>query len=339
VLVRKKLCASGIHNIEACYYGKSVHLGRIEDVIAGQTLAQLIVSQQDSLTAMHLRAICAHLGEALARLHGMLQDDELGRDVAGLYRSPHRSKLLSRARRWRAAAVLAVDSSQLRWHPTWQTFCGGFQRVCADMEHLIEQTNKRARSGLSMRIVLGHFDPTPANIIVQGSHTHPTGIQLIDFEWAGPNYAVYDFAKFVISMQDILDSNAHCSFTQADVLDGVRTMVQSYTRCLQTINGDKLSTSEEAQALLFDDILLYTPIVAAVNMFSNLRHASEAQQLHDIPNTAARWMDGGTFNWLAHAQQHLHLYDYDFSNATPPNAKKMRCGRAVDPSAGANRAE
>ena len=53
----------------------------------------------------------------------------------------------------------------------------------------------------------------------------------------------------------------------------------------------------------------------SVNLCSNLIHASEENQLLEVPATADRWLPDGSFNWLAHAATHMSL-DFKAARAT-----------------------
>ena len=138
----------------------------------------------------------------------------------------------------------------------------------------------------------------------------------MDFEWAGPNLAVYDFAKFYISMQMRIDQG-RCQFTEAQLQAGLRAMVGNYLRQLLGSDGEEGPQGPEGggegelelQTTRFcTDVLQYAPVVAAVNLCSNLIHASEENQLLEVPATADRWLPDGSFNWLAHAATHMSLY-------------------------------
>ena len=94
--------------------------------------------------------------------------------------------------------MIAVNGSLLQETEIWQDLVRGFNTIAAEIEVLMTEASTCMVSSYSTRIVFGHFDPTPANVMVMGGGCEPTGAELVDFEWAGPNLAVYDFAKFLV---------------------------------------------------------------------------------------------------------------------------------------------
>ena len=307
-LSSRKLCAGLISCVCAPYFSESMHLGRVEEWLPGQTMIDLLREPSTDLPG-----IAGHIGRALSRLHSLLGNeaqDGGASSVSGLFRSPLKPKVLSRGRRWRISAMIAVYGSLLQKMEIWQELLRGFNSIAAEIEVLMAEASGSMCSSYSSQIVFGHFDPTPANVVVMGGGCKPTGAELVDFEWAGPNLAVYDFAKFFISMQMRIDQGGcHCTEEQLKV--AMRSMVESYLKT-------HLAGSEEQHAgfdlgsevaKLCQDIQTYASVVAAVNMFSNLIHASEENQLRElIPQTADLWLPGGSFNWLAHASAHMRLY-------------------------------
>ena len=318
-LSARKLCAGLISCIAARYFGEQMHLGRVEETLLGRNMDELL---QDAST--DLAAICGHVGNAFTGLHALLGEDMRGTSpraggssVTELFRTrSSRPKVLSRGNRWRINAMIAVNGSQLQAVPIWQELHSGFHRVAAEMEALMESAGTNLSSSFSSRMVFGHFDPTPANLVVVGPPAAPEAAHLVDFEWAGPNLAVYDFAKFYISMQMRIDQG-RCQFTEAQLQAGLRAMVGNYLRQLLGSDGEEGPEGPEGdgegelelQTTRFcTDVLQYAPVVAAVNLCSNLIHASEENQLLEVPATADRWLPDGSFNWLAHAATHMSLY-------------------------------
>lgn len=318
-LDKRGLCAKVVGNISAEYYGREVHLGRIEEMLPGPTLGEYLTAQKP---CQDLASMCEYIGAELAGLHTMLKGD--GEDsprLSELFPPPHRAILLSRGREWRKTALAAVNSSELHTMPLWKEFHDGFQQIAVEFHEYLQGAEAAIDSAdtdgrMAMRLVLGHFDPTPANQIVQVDAANKAmSVKLVDFEWAGPNLAVYDFGKFLISMQAV--ANKHPGvFTEDQLLDGMRSMVKSYL----SVVSPSSTADQDAQTQFFDDVLMYAPVAAAVNMFSNIWHANGKLQLVNIPATHELWMEGGEFNWLAHAQNHMRLY-YHFKTLYAMHAR------------------
>lgn len=302
-LSERKLCAGLINCISAEYFGEVVHLGRVEEWLPGRTMADLLTASTTDLPA-----VAGHIGYSLGGLHALLDTEAKeggSSNVAQLFSSPLKPKVLSRGKRWRINAMIAVNGSRLQDVAVWQDLHAGFHIVAAEMEpSLMVKVGGSMSSAYSTRIVFGHFDPTPANVVVMGGGQEPTSAELVDFEWAGPNVAVYDFAKFFISMQMRIDQG-ECSFTEEQLLVAVRSMI---TRYLEVTAPGAAADAAEVEKFCAD-VQRYACVVAAVNMFSNLIHASEENLLREaVPATADRWLPGGGFNWLVHASAHMALY-------------------------------
>jgi hypothetical protein len=309
-LSSRKLCAGLISCICATYFSELMHLGRVEEWLPGQTMLDLL---RDAST--DLPRIAGHIGRALSRLHALL-GNEVKEGGAGtvtqMFDSPLKPKVVRRGRRWRINAMIAVNGSLLQSVEIWHDLLRGFHRIAAEIEDLMAELGASMSSKYASQIVFGHFDPTPANIVVMGSGREPTGAELVDFEWAGPNLAVYDFAKFYISMQMRIDQG-ECNFTEEELHAALHSMVEHYleahpSRAEQDAAGVAVDWGSEVSKLC-QDIQNYAPVVAAVNMFSNLIHASEENQLREsIPQTTDRWLPSGAFNWLVHASAHIALF-------------------------------
>eukprot|EP01043_Picozoa_sp_COSAG02_P018694 COSAG02_NODE_879_length_16244_cov_15.397956_8_plen_771_part_00 len=307
-LSSRKLCAGLISCVCAPYFSEPMHLGRVEEWLPGETMSDLLLEPSTDLPG-----IAGHIGRALSRLHLLLGNeakDGGASNVSGLFRSPLKPKLLSRGRRWRISAMIAANSSLLEKVEIWHDLLRGFSTIAAEIEVLMAEASSSMCSSYSSRVVFGHFDPTPANVVVIGGGCDPTGAELVDFEWAGPNLAVYDFAKFFISMQMRIDQGG-CRCTEDQLSATMRSMVESYitTHLAGSEEQDAEFDLNSEVAKLYQDIQNYASVVAAVNMFSNLIHASEENQLRgSIPQTADLWLPDGSFNWLTHASAHMKLY-------------------------------
>merc|ERR1711924_140237 len=139
-------------------------------------------------------------------------------------------------------------------------------------------------------LVCGHFDVNGGNVMVEFSKSGSAEVHLIDFEWAAPNLAVYDFAKFLVSIY-ISIQRKECSLTLPELLKDLHKWVGSYLAATSQLcpmgnlpYAAQASDVDPKHVLLFmKDVVAYAPIVAAVNFFSNLIHAYHAGQLSDIP--------------------------------------------------------
>jgi len=290
-----------LHTLSADHCGVHFQLGRVEERLQGAPLASLLGEPNADLAK-----VCELLGGELGRLHSVLDQRSVYDGLVSLFPEPHEAVVSSRGTRWRDASAAAVKASSLRQHPVWGAMAQGFLELAAGWEQLLAATDEGLRCDLSQRLVLGHFDPTPGNVVVGGSALHPTSARLIDFEWTSPNVAVYDFAKFVVSVKMAM-LQPQCAVTEAQLCEAVTSMARSYL--LHTAAGPEVTADDAgARAAQFvDDIFRYVVVVAAVNVFSNMNHALEDGLLEEVPASEERRLANGKFNWLAHARNHLNV--------------------------------
>eukprot|EP01052_Picozoa_sp_SAG31_P007893 SAG31_NODE_385_length_16413_cov_265.286686_8_plen_197_part_00 len=181
--------------------------------------------------------------------------------------------------------------------------------LVAEIDEREKNCMAQLRTEEARATVFGHFDPNLSNLIVTAaSETGQIGdVHLIDFEWAGPNIAVYDFAKFITSVRIKRRREQTFCVDELGLRQGMRSMTESYMDQLGRGNVGSATIDD-----LMNDIYLFIPIVAAVNFFSNIVHASKEGQLSTcVPSTKhIRFGDRDEhFNWLSHAEEHLRQYN------------------------------
>eukprot|EP01044_Picomonas_judraskeda_P037216 COSAG03_NODE_16789_length_392_cov_0.993174_1_plen_67_part_10 len=64
--------------------------------------------------------------------------------------------------------MIAVNGSLLQKMEIWQELLRGFNSIAAEIEVLMAEASDSMCSSYSSQIVFGHFDPTPANVVVMG---------------------------------------------------------------------------------------------------------------------------------------------------------------------------
>lgn len=125
----------------------------------------------------------------------------------------------------------------------------------------------------------------------------------------GPNIAVYDFAKFITSVRIKRERDPDFHIAETDLQRGMKQMAMSY---LASHANSQTPTDAATVRALLTDIYVYIPVVAAVNFFSNIIHASKEGLLSKDGIPSTRNLRFGEeekhFNWLAHAHAHLEQY-------------------------------
>jgi thiamine kinase-like enzyme len=99
---------------------------------------------------------------------------------------------------WRRDAVLSLLSSQLEKTQSWNQLFHWVLDASKNVVSTVSDILNRLKTEEALKLIFGHFDCNTSNIIVCGG-LEKADVVLIDEEWAGPNVAVYDFAKFVTS--------------------------------------------------------------------------------------------------------------------------------------------
>lgn len=223
--------------------------------------------------------------------------------------------IIARMSEWRRKALNYVSDSQIAHASQWKTLYEGFEQLAATAESLVSESNRMLKSEAAAAVVCGHFDVNFGNVMVEFSKSGQAEVHLIDFEWAGPNVAAYDFAKFIVSAYIAIQRN-ECSVTLDALIQGVELWIGSYLAATSQLcpmgsipyAAQASDVDPKAVQMFLHDVLLYTPICAAANFFSNLIHAFHANQLHQIPETTGIKLDDGEMSWLAHASSHLEAY-------------------------------
>lgn len=332
-LAKRGLAQAHLHDIKADYFGRLQVVGRLEELISGRTLLEEIdkvsVSGPDIQSTFNksdLPNICRSLGRKIAGLHVMWQDVPF-QQSANKYFPTKQPCGLERFSNWRLCAAFGMSTSpDIATDPLWGAFATDSFHALTNSKTLsslmshIEHQLATGTTNEAYQMVFGHFDITPTNVLVtptkDKASSNPWEAHLIDFEWAGPNIAVYDFAKFVLSTQMLIGIGKSGCVTLEVLRDHMLPhMIRSYlTDIRATLPAATLAQLPPLdQAVVdFNEATWHcTALVAAINCFSNLVHASANGQLAGsrIPHERAKWMSDGRFNWLAHASDHFALFD------------------------------
>jgi hypothetical protein len=294
-LSSRKVGAGWIADIKASYFGMQIHLGRIEELLPGEPLGSVLTNAHPFSSPQCFEDICWHVGNKLAGLHGLLgegsepADGQLERNTSFIgthFPTPHVPKVKTRLRKWRLVAEHAMHTSGLRTHPIWSPLFDKFRLLVEEIDQRERQCYRRLQTEAAKATVFGHFDPNLGNLMVQGAGGRVVDVHLIDFEWAGPNVAVYDFAKFATSMRMKVSRDASCPIDEVQLRAGLRRMAQAYLGADGGAGADVGLVDSFVQ-----DVETFCPVVAAVNLFSNIIHASKEGQLGRI------WEDMEEKNW------------------------------------------
>jgi len=360
VLASKGLGPSFIKDVSAVYFDRRRHLGMVRDWIEGAPLQVFLTHLHDvrpgGAVSSRLDAIFRGVGVALARFHLLGEDVDFRRGIVerhfpGALSTPVVFRLLEQ---WRRDAVLALLCSRaaLETSDVWGNLYAGVIEASRNLDDVIGVVLERISTPEAARAVFGHFDANVNNIIVcnteksgeLGEEEEQDGqyggegrrgsagervaeIFLIDEEWAAPNVAIYDFAKFVTSVS-VLMARKLTKLSEAELRRGTGLMAGQYLKTMMAdgVNRRKTSTDEdvdEEQGLTAEkvedfvkDVWTFVPLAALTNCFSNLVHASKEGQLSaaEIPKSDELFQpDGGAFNWLRHAQDHLSVFRKHFN--------------------------
>ena len=252
----------------------------------------------------------------------MMWQDLAFQQSANKYFPTKRPCGLERFSNWRLNAAFGLSTSpDIASHPLWGSFATESfhaltnSNILSSLLSHIEHQLANGTTNEAYQVVFGHFDITPTNVLVQKSGEE-WDAHLIDFEWAGPNIAVYDFGKFVLSMQMLIGIGKSGCVTLDVLRDHMLPhMIRSYLEQTRSNLSPealaKLLPLDQAVAEFNEATWHCTALVASINCFSNLVHASANGQLSGskIPHERAKWMSDGRFNWLAHASDHFALFD------------------------------
>ena len=359
-LASKGLGPSFIKDVSAVYFDRRRHLGMVRDWIEGTplhaVLTRLDASASDGVPSRRLDAIFRGVGVALARFHLLSDDAEFRRGIIerhfpGALSTPVVFRLLEQ---WRRDAVLSLLCSRpaLENHEVWGSLFAGVIEASRDIDGVIGVILEQILTPEAAKVVFGHFDVNTNNIIVcnadvdkmernraeevkdeerasgggeggGGGKDEVAEIFLIDEEWAAPNVAIYDFAKFVTSAS-VLMARKLTKMTEAELRRGVSLMAEKYLKTMATSESRKTreergekTNSEEKVKDFVDDVWTFVPLAALTNCFSNLVHASKEGQMcaAEIPSSDELFQKpGGAFNWLRHAQDHLSVFHKHFQS-------------------------
>jgi len=361
VLASKGLGPSFIKDVSAVYFDRRRHLGMVRDWIEGAPLQVFLTHLHDDVrpggaVSSRLDAIFRGVGVALARFHLLGEDVDFRRGIVerhfpGALSTPVVFRLLEQ---WRRDAVLALLCSRaaLETSDVWGKLYAGVIEASRSLDDVIGVVLERISTPEAARAVFGHFDANVNNIIVcnteksgeLGEEEEQDGqyggeerrgsagervaeIFLIDEEWAAPNVAIYDFAKFVTSVS-VLMARKLTKLSEVELRRGTGLMAGQYLKTMMAdgVKRRKTSTDEdvdEEQGLTAEkvedfvkDVWTFVPLAALTNCFSNLVHASKEGQLSaaEIPKSDELFQpDGGAFNWLRHAQDHLSVFRKHFN--------------------------
>merc|ERR1719431_1207054 len=267
VLAAKGLGPSFIKDVSAVYFDRRRHLGMVRDWIEGTPLHAVLTTRLDGGGAtsggggvsFRLDAIFRGVGVALARFHLLSDDADFQRGIVerhfpGALSTPVFFRLLEQ---WRRDAVLSLLCSRpaLEHHAVWSRLFAGVIEASRNMESVIGVVLERILTPEAAKAVFGHFDVNTNNIIVSNADVirmeegvvdgggggggvrggakeeRVAEIFLIDEEWAAPNVAIYDFAKFVTSAS-VLMARKKTKMTAAELRRGVTLMAEIYLKTM-----------------------------------------------------------------------------------------------------------
>eukprot|EP00658_Telonema_sp_P-2_P028139 TRINITY_DN2161_c0_g2_i2.p1 TRINITY_DN2161_c0_g2~~TRINITY_DN2161_c0_g2_i2.p1 ORF type:complete len:479 (+),score=131.04 TRINITY_DN2161_c0_g2_i2:193-1629(+) len=305
-----------LEEITATYYGETIEVGRIEALLPGTSVTQLM---EIGNALFEDSTFWAPFGWRMAQFHQIVSKEEFMRLH---FDDPSSPCIISRMSEWRKLALNLVSDSKLSKAPQWSELFQGFTHLQHVAEELVKVTNAGLKSAPASALVLGHFDVNTGNIMVEFNGNNAE-VHLIDFEWAGPNIAAYDFAKFMVSMY-ISMQRGLCTLSMDGLMRGLERWVGSYLAATSqlcpkgSIQYAAQASDVEASSVqaFVRDVLAYTPVCAAANFFSNLIHSYHAGQLSNIPEQTSLLLDNGDMSWLAHAQSHLAAYFYFRAQST-----------------------
>jgi len=247
----------------------------------------------------------------------------------------------------------------------WSSLCSGVIGVSRDLEGIIDVIVERITTPEAAKTVFGHFDANTNNIIVcsenhrgfeeeewkekakdknkqapssrrkrNGDKEEQTvnedgdaiaDVFLIDEEWASPNVAIYDFAKFVTSVS-MMQMRGQTKLTEGQLRRGVTLMAESYLKTMTAEEDEekkRMGREEEEEDVtrekvedFVNDVWTFVPVAALTNCFSNLIHATKESQLSgfvgEIPASDDLIQPDGSFNWLRHARDHFQIFQTHF---------------------------
>lgn len=119
-LSSRKVGADWITDIYASYFGKEIHLGRIEEMLQGNTLTEALsgahrfaISSDSGV--QHFESMCACIGTKLAGLHGILEQNKRNSGsrqsfIDKHFPEPRTPKAATRLRKWRLRAEHAMHT-------------------------------------------------------------------------------------------------------------------------------------------------------------------------------------------------------------------------------------